>query len=233
VSAYLRRVPHTGRMGWLWAALAGALLALALFGAGEAMKLNRSSPTPVPQTAAGWGYRLDGEAAPNFTLVDQFGRTRSLASFHGKEVVLAFVDTECTSVCPLTAQILRTAKAQLSTPEASQVRIVGINANPLVNGVKATRKWSVQHGMLHQWLFLTGTRRQLRSVYRNFRIYDAVTGDGRVQHDSAVIVLDPTGRERLYFDTSNAKDRPTVQSEETAYATGMRQWLRGGKAPAS
>ena len=40
--------------------------------------------------------------APDFTLSDQFGQPVSLHSFRGKVVILAFNDSECTTVCPLT-----------------------------------------------------------------------------------------------------------------------------------
>ena len=38
--------------------------------------------------------------APDFTLDDQFGRPVSLRSYRGKVVLLAFTDSECTTICP-------------------------------------------------------------------------------------------------------------------------------------
>src|SRR5437763_11194478 len=46
------------------------------------------------------GTRLTGQA-PDFTLTDQFNRPVSLSSFRGRVVILAFNDSECTTVCPL------------------------------------------------------------------------------------------------------------------------------------
>src|SRR6202035_1562430 len=47
------------------------------------------------------GTPLSGPA-PDFTLTDQFGHSVSLHSFRGKVVVLAFNDSQCTTICPLT-----------------------------------------------------------------------------------------------------------------------------------
>ena len=52
-------------------------------------------------------------AAPDFTLTDQFGRPVSLHSFRGKVVILAFNDSECTTLCPLTTTAMVDAKSML------------------------------------------------------------------------------------------------------------------------
>jgi cytochrome oxidase Cu insertion factor (SCO1/SenC/PrrC family) len=48
------------------------------------------------------GTSLGSRAAPDIRLENQFGQPMSLSQFRGKVVVLAFVDSECTTVCPLT-----------------------------------------------------------------------------------------------------------------------------------
>ncbi|HWD63926.1 MAG TPA: redoxin domain-containing protein, partial [Solirubrobacteraceae bacterium] len=47
------------------------------------------------------GTALSGPA-PGFTLTDQFGHRVSLSSYRGRVVILAFNDSECTTICPLT-----------------------------------------------------------------------------------------------------------------------------------
>ena len=60
------------------------------------------------------GTQLRGRA-PDFTLSDQFGKQVSLSSFRGKVVVLAFNDSECTTICPLTTSAMVQAKAMLGS----------------------------------------------------------------------------------------------------------------------
>ncbi|HTU04138.1 MAG TPA: SCO family protein, partial [Trebonia sp.] len=55
------------------------------------------------------GTSLSGPA-PGFTLTDQFGQQVSLRSYRGKVVMLAFNDSECTTICPMTTAALVDAK---------------------------------------------------------------------------------------------------------------------------
>jgi cytochrome oxidase Cu insertion factor (SCO1/SenC/PrrC family) len=47
------------------------------------------------------GTSLGGTPAPDFRLVSQFGQPMSLSQFRGKVVILAFTDSQCTTICPL------------------------------------------------------------------------------------------------------------------------------------
>jgi cytochrome oxidase Cu insertion factor (SCO1/SenC/PrrC family) len=222
----LRRAGTPAVDTWLLVAAAVVLAAL-LIALVLTVIFRPSSPSgPSSTSPNGWAIPLGGHPAPGFSLLDQWGHRRTLSSYRGRPVVLAFVDAQCTTVCPLTAQILRTAQLRLGTRESGRVRVVAINANPLATSVKDVYRWSVQHHMLHHWTFLTGPPPRLRAVYHKYRVFDAVIDHGQVTHDAAVIMIDAHGRERLYFNTAGTKYRPTVLSEEAAYAAGMRAILR-------
>jgi len=171
------------------------------------------------------GFPMAGNLAPDFTLVDQFGHPVTLSSLRGHEVVLAFIDSRCKSLCPLTAEIMYNARAQLGSSAASRVTLVAINANPSATSLAAVQAWSINHGMLHQWLFLTGTAKQLQSVYHLYGVYDQVSSDGQVVHDPATIIIDATGRERLFFETLDSNNQSDLKSQEIGLEYGMRQWL--------
>src|SRR5690242_3334395 len=100
------------------------------------------------------GFPMNGDLAPDFTLTDQFGQTQTLSSLRGQEVVLAFIDSRCKTLCPLTATIMYTARAKLGESAASKIALVAVNANPAATSVAEVQSWSIEHGMLHQWLFL-------------------------------------------------------------------------------
>ncbi len=171
------------------------------------------------------GFPMSGKAAPDFNLIDQFGHLATLASMRGHEIVLAFIDSRCKDICPLTANIMYNARARLGGSAASHVALVAINANPTATSVAEVQSWSINHGMLHQWLFLTGTAKQLQSVYRQYNIYDQVDSSGAVVHDSVMLIIDANGRERLYFETLNSNSQADLGSEESGLEAGMRQWL--------
>jgi cytochrome oxidase Cu insertion factor (SCO1/SenC/PrrC family) len=187
---------------------------------------NQTAAQPV-NSAVG-GFPLSGNVAPDVSLVDQFGKSVTLSSLRGHEVVLAFIDARCKTLCPLTAQIMYEAKARLGASAASQVTLVAVNANPAAASIAAVQSWSIAHGMLHQWLFLTGSSQQLQSVYHLYNVYDQVNADGEAVHDPVIYIIDATGHERLYFETLDSNAQVDLNSQEVGLEAGMRQWLPNG-----
>ena len=70
---------------------------------------------------------------------------------------MAFIDTRCTTVCPLTAAILRNALHRIGPRAAANVDLVAINANPTATRISDVCRFSAENGMLHEWEYLTGT----------------------------------------------------------------------------
>ncbi len=171
------------------------------------------------------GFPMTGNLAPDFTLTDQFGHTMTLSSLRGHEVVLAFIDARCKTLCPLTAQIMYDAKVQLGSSASSRVDLVAVNANPTATSIPEVQSWSINHGMLHQWLFLTGTAQQLQSVYHVYNVYVQVSSNESVEHDPIMFIIDPQGHERLYFETLESNSQSDLKSQEIGLESGMRQWL--------
>jgi cytochrome oxidase Cu insertion factor (SCO1/SenC/PrrC family)/thiol-disulfide isomerase/thioredoxin len=186
-----------------------ALLALAValvVGAGVGVSaLVRSSS----KVAGGLGHNpnLDpGTAlhrpAPNFTLTDQFGRKVSLTSFRGKVVILAFVDSHCTTVCPLTTTAMAQAKRLLG-PAAAHVALLGVDANPAATRVSDVRAYSLAHGMMNQWRFLTGPLPELKRTWKGYGIAAQVLR-GQIDHTPALFTIDPNGSlRRVYLTQMN------------------------------
>jgi cytochrome oxidase Cu insertion factor (SCO1/SenC/PrrC family)/thiol-disulfide isomerase/thioredoxin len=186
---------------WIaWPLVGACTLALV-----AARVLPRLHAAPTPQVDAAGdpidaGTALGGVPAPGFTLTDQFGRSHALADFRGKPVVLAFIDSRCTTTCPLTAQMLVDAKRQLG-PAGARVQLLAVNANPTATSVADVLAWSQAHAMTDQWLFLTGPAAELNRLYDAYHVAVETDPDGEVTHTDAVYVLDAQGRERYLFTT--------------------------------
>jgi len=164
---------------------------------------------------------LGGTPAPTFTLVDQFGQTHALSDFHGKVVVLAFIDSRCTDICPLTARVLRQSIDQLGA-RAGQVQLLAINANPTATSVADVRQWSDQHGMTSHWLFLTGSADQLRPLWDAYHLDVEVAANGDVTHTPAVYLIDRQGGEQwLDLTDPSASAMPAEVSDLAHQLTGM------------
>jgi cytochrome oxidase Cu insertion factor (SCO1/SenC/PrrC family) len=136
--------------------------------------------------------------APGFTLTDQFGQPVSLSSYRGKVVILAFNDSECTTVCPLTTVAMTDAKAMLGAA-ASQVQLVGIEANPKATSIDDVLSYSQVHGMLYQWRYLTGSLAQLQTVWKDYSVGVTVS-QNQIDHEPAIFVINQQGRlAKLYL----------------------------------
>ena len=145
------------------------------------------------------GSSLGGQPAPDFRLVNQFGQAMALSQFRGKVVVLAFVDSECTTICPLTTVSMVLAK-QLLGAAGSQVQLLGVDANPDATSVSDVMAYSRVHGTVNQWDFLTGTLPQLRAAWKGFHIAVQIER-GLIDHTPALFVIDQQGRERTVYLT--------------------------------
>jgi cytochrome oxidase Cu insertion factor (SCO1/SenC/PrrC family)/thiol-disulfide isomerase/thioredoxin len=181
------------------------LLALLIVLLAIAVVLSRSAGNGGPSATAALppnqaldpGTPIAG-VAHDFTLVDQFGRRVSLRSYRGRVVILAFNDSRCTTVCPLTTTAMVEAK-QLLGGAGRSVALLGVDANPSATAVEDVRAYSVAHGMLHRWRFLTGSPAQLKRVWKAYGIAVDITR-GQIDHTPVLFVISPQGRlEKVYL----------------------------------
>ena len=178
-----------------------------------------------PSDYALGGFPMPGNLAPDFTLSDQFGHPFTLSSLRGQEVVLAFIDSRCKTLCPLTSSIMYNAKAQLAASAAQKIQLLAVNANPTATGVATVQAWSIEHGMLHQCKFLTGSAQQLQSIYKQYNVFVQVDSNGVLEHDPIIFIIDAQGHERLYFETLDSNNQLDLKSQELGLEAGMKQWL--------
>lgn len=150
------------------------------------------------------GTSLGGVPAPDFRLVSQFGQPTSLSQFRGKVVILAFADSQCTTVCPLTTASMLAARDLLGAA-GDQVQLLGVDANPKATAVRDVMAYSRAHGMVNQWDFLTGPLPQLTATWQAYHVYVQIQS-GQIDHTPALYVIDQRGRERKVYLTMMAYD---------------------------
>ncbi len=186
-----------------WLAPSAALVAVMLAATIVALAEVRSSGSSTRDALAFNPYLDPGtrlsRTAPDFTLSDQFGQPVSLHSFRGRVVILAFNDSECTTVCPLTTTAMLDAKAMLGRA-GSRVQLLGVDANPAATSLEDVWSYSQLHGMLHAWHFMTGSLAQLRRVWKRYAV-EAAIERGQITHTPALFVIDPHGREAKVYIT--------------------------------
>jgi cytochrome oxidase Cu insertion factor (SCO1/SenC/PrrC family) len=183
-------------------------------------------PSALQNPAVDTGTPLGGTPAPDFTLTDQFGRSVRLSQFRGRSVLLAFVDSRCTTICPLSTISMVRALSLLG-PAARRVQLLGIDANPQATSVADVRAYSQAHDITSDWHFLTAPLPRLKLVWKAYHVYVAAI-HGAIDHQPAIYLIDPAGRERLVFLTQMSY--ASVDQQAQLLANAVARTLPGHPA---
>jgi cytochrome oxidase Cu insertion factor (SCO1/SenC/PrrC family) len=205
----------TGAVIAVWA------VAIVLLGAAPMAlaQTNRTASPIIAQAIDGDSAPMDSKA-PAFTLTDQNGKQVSLASLHGKVVLLTFLDPVCTSDCPQIAQEFK-GTDQVLGAKSRNVELVAIVANPLYRSMAYTRAFDAQERLtkVPNWLFLTGSLAQLQQAWKNYAIAAQILpGGGMIAHSDVAYVIDSAGytRNELDFDPG-----PGTASSESSFSVEL------------
>jgi protein SCO1/2 len=137
---------------------------------------------------------------PDFVLLNQDGKSFDSATLGGKVVVVNFIFTTCTDVCPLfTAHFAQLQRALKNGP-AGDLFFVSITTDPEVDSPKVLKSYAQRYSVDFQnWAFLTGTDTQMKAVWKSFGVRVVRKGRGLVQHTSLTTVIDREGIRRFNY----------------------------------
>jgi protein SCO1 len=138
--------------------------------------------------------------AQDFALQDQFGKTRTMADFKGKAVVVFFGFTQCPDACPTAMAELAEAKKLLGK-DGDRLQGIFISIDPERDTAPVLKAY--MDNFDPSFLALRGTLEQTALTAKKFRIYyqkvDGKTpGSYTMDHSAGSYVLDPQGRIRLF-----------------------------------
>jgi cytochrome oxidase Cu insertion factor (SCO1/SenC/PrrC family) len=188
----------------------------------------------VPRTLAQFvGLRVFARhLAPAVDLVDQNGRSFSLAMLKGRAVALTFLDPLCRDICPVEAAEIRQAAADLGSAR-SQVAFVIINANPHDVGALAVRSALSGTGLsdLADAYFVSGTLSQLDKIWSAYGVtVEYVPSSGQLGHTNVIDIIDPGGRLAYALEPfgNEAKSGTFTlpAAQEKRFATGIATYLK-------
>lgn len=110
-------------------------------------------------------------ALPNVRMVRQDGSAQPSAGVinSGKPTVLAFIYTSCTSVCPLTSQIMSQVQDLLGTDAGT--RLVSVSIDPEYDTPARLLDYSKRYGAMPQWQHYTGTLADSVAIQKAFTAF--------------------------------------------------------------
>jgi protein SCO1/2 len=164
---------------------------------GALFAITRPSAAPTATNGPPTGPYKGSEPPPDieaadFTLRDYRGRLVSMRAQRGKVVLLSFVDSKCTEMCPIVASVMAQAHRRLAPSVRAQVGPILITVSPKVDTPRSVRRFLARlHALSLDYLL--GTPRELRPVWKAYGILSAFdTGNADV-HSSDVRVFDRNG----------------------------------------
>ena len=172
------------------------------------------------------GSRFDGTELnpPNnetdFTLHDQTGAEFQLSSTRGKVVILAFIYTHCTDVCPFVAAKLRRANELLGS-DASKVAIVAVTTDPGRDTQAVAAAYSRQFGLYDTWHFVVGTQAQLQPIWQAYYVGSEIDQGVPGHHDEPPQPLPEATMQAMGLDNGlTASDVATAQQAISLFGGG-------------
>lgn len=139
--------------------------------------------------------------AQDFRLTDTNGKTRSLADFRGKVVVLFFGYTQCPDVCPTTMSELKSVKQMLG-PDGSKLQVLFVTLDPQRDTAALLAQYVPSFDPT--FIGLSGDERTTEETAKAFKIfYRKVDGPTptsyTLDHTAGMYVFDPEGHIRLFL----------------------------------
>jgi protein SCO1 len=141
--------------------------------------------------------------APRTVLVDSAGKPFELSSLRGKVVVVSFVYTTCTGVCPGTTQAMVRVKQALEEARlwGDSVAFVSITLDPGRDTPDALRRYArLFRADDAAWHFLSGPPERVRSVIADWGMWVKAGPTGVLDHPSRVFLLDARGHQREIYN---------------------------------
>ena len=155
--------------------------------------------------------RLDAdEPAPRFSLVDQTGKRVAIGDFRGTIIIVTFLFTHCTDVCPVLPQMLARVDQQFSAAEQERFRFVGISVDPRRDTPQQLKQFLGERGLSEsRWTLLTGSVKELTQVTADYGVVVRPDPRGDLVHNTVFVLIDAAGRERVEFHGLFVKSRRT------------------------
>ena len=138
--------------------------------------------------------------AKDFSLSDHNGRTRTMADFRGRVVVVFFGYTQCPDVCPTTMAEMAEVKKQLGK-DGEKLQALFISIDPERDTPEVLKAY--MENFDPGFLALRPAPDKLAELARHFKIY-AKKVDGKtptsytMDHSAGSYVFDTQGRVRLF-----------------------------------
>ncbi len=150
-------------------------------------------------------YRVERQPLPlpHVQLTDTDGEAFSIGDFHGKTLLVDFIFTYCTEVCPLMTERFLDLQQRLQAGHLrEQVALLTISFDPARDTLETLSDYArAADADTTVWKFaMVSEREQLPMLLDAFGIVAIATPNGQFEHNAAIHRVDATGRLVKIYD---------------------------------
>jgi protein SCO1 len=191
---------------FLAATLALSVIAAGCGGGGS------SSDTAVTLPAIAGGDAVPAKDAPPIDLTDQYGKKIDLAKLKGRSVLVAFLYTHCTDLCPIVAGKVHTAYAQI--PRAQRPVFLAVSVDPAHDTPASAAYFNKIHRTTGEIDWLLGSHAELEKVWKAWGVKPEHNANDpeEIEHNAEIFAIDPQGQIRALYP-------PTFKPKKLAEGT--------------
>jgi len=192
----VRPLPRSPSMGGVLGRLAALAAATVLALAPPATFASAEAPAPARE-ASGPKRSFREYAPPSVRLVRADGKVVSLADEmdDGRPIVLNFIFTTCTSICPLMSSIFEQFEQRLG-PDADKVHLMSISIDPEHDTPARLVEYARRFHAGPEWQHYTGTLDASVAAQRAFDVYRG----GKMSHSLVTLLRAGPGKPWLRLE---------------------------------
>jgi protein SCO1/2 len=153
-----------------------------------------STATASTVTQVAGADAVPSHPAPPLSLTDYRGHRVDLQNLHGRPVLVAFLYTHCTDLCPIVAGKVHTAFAHL--PRAERPLFLAVSVDPAHDTPASARAFNRAHRTTGEIDWLLGSHKELAAVWKAWGVKPERNADDpeEIEHNAEIVAIDPQGR---------------------------------------
>jgi protein SCO1 len=145
------------------------------------------------------GDAVPAKSAPPIDLTDQYGKKVDLGKLQGRSVLVAFLYTHCTDLCPIVAGKLHTAYANLK--ESERPLFLAVSVDPAHDTPASAAAFNKRHRTTGEIDWLLGSQAELAKVWKAWGVKPEHNANEpeEIEHNAEIFAIDPQGQIRALY----------------------------------
>lgn len=158
-----------------------------------------STDTAVTLPSVAGADAVPARNAPPIELTDQYGKKVDLAKLKGRSVLVTFLYTHCTDLCPIVAGKLHTAYAHLK--KAERPLVLAVSVDPSHDSPASAAAFNKRHRTVGEIDWLLGSQAELEKTWNAWGVKPEHNANApeEIEHNAEIFAIDPQGQIRALY----------------------------------